>query len=67
MSGSMRNAVFMDQVVHNFEDRDDILYLIEEHILNNLVKIGNKFYRQATGIPQGSVLSTLLCKFVESG
>ena len=30
---------------------------------NNIVKIGRKHYRQRHGIPQGSVLSTLLCSF----
>lgn len=26
-------------------------------------QIGNNYYRQVVGIPQGSVLSTLLCSF----
>lgn len=43
--------------------REEILSLIEEHIKGNLLKIGSKFYLQARGIPQGSVVSTLLCSF----
>ena len=27
------------------------------------VKIGSDYYRQSVGIPQGSVLSTILCSF----
>jgi hypothetical protein len=27
------------------------------------IQIGDKFYRQIVGIPQGSVLSTILCSF----
>ena len=30
----------------------------------NLVKLGKKYYRQRNGIPQGSILSSLLCNFV---
>ena len=37
--------------------------LITEHVEFNLIKIGKKYYRQKNGIPQGSVLSSLLCNF----
>jgi telomerase reverse transcriptase len=37
--------------------------LLQEHIERNVVKIGKRFYRQKTGIPQGSVLSSILCNF----
>lgn len=35
--------------------------LLREHITTNLVKINSKLYRQKDGIPQGSVLSSMLC------
>ena len=35
--------------------------LLREHITTNLVKIGPRLFRQKDGIPQGSVLSSLLC------
>ena len=38
-----------------------MLSLLYEHIHNNLIKDGNRFYRQTTGIAQGSVVSSLLC------
>ena len=37
--------------------------MITEHVEFNLIKIGRKYYRQKTGVPQGSVLSSLLCNF----
>jgi telomerase reverse transcriptase len=57
-------------VVHTFEEKIQMLKLIKEHITENVIKvtkniyqkIGSRFYRQKVGIPQGSVLSTILCK-----
>lgn len=37
--------------------------MLEEHITENIVKIGHEYYRQIVGIPQGSVLSAILCSF----
>lgn len=40
------------------------LYLtLNEHVKRNVLRLGNKFYLQNFGIPQGSVLSSLLCSF----
>lgn len=41
----------------------DINVILKEHITRNVVKIHCNFYLQQVGIPQGSVLSTLLCSF----
>lgn len=43
-----------------------LLGLTKEHITQNLVKIGKKYYRQRQGIPQGSVLSSTLCNYFYS-
>jgi telomerase reverse transcriptase len=43
--------------------KQKILSLLKEHVEYNVVKIGKKYYRQKNGIPQGSVLSSLLCSF----
>ena len=59
-----RNTVFVDSVLHQYYQRDRLLALLAEHVQNNVIKIGKKFYRQEAGIPQGSVLSNLLCNFV---
>jgi telomerase reverse transcriptase len=61
--GMKANTVFVDSAVRRFEAKDDMMRLLKEHVEQNLVKIGKKFYRQKNGIPQGSVLSTLLCSF----
>ncbi|KAL5321239.1 hypothetical protein ACEPPN_012053 [Leptodophora sp. 'Broadleaf-Isolate-01'] len=58
-----KNTIFTSAIVSQFRDRDEILNLLDEHITRNMVKIGKKFYRQKEGIPQGSVLSSLLCNY----
>ena len=58
-----RHSIFVDQVVRRTHTRDDLLNLLDEHVRHNLVKIGKKIYRQKAGIPQGSVVSSLLCNF----
>eukprot|EP00118_Oscarella_pearsei_P018196 m.185167 g.185167 ORF g.185167 m.185167 type:complete len:1013 (+) comp39334_c0_seq80:52-3090(+) len=62
--GKYHNAVLNDQV-HNYslEERSSLLTLLQSHIKNNFLKIHGKCYRQTVGIPQGSILSTLLCNF----
>ncbi|KAJ5804517.1 uncharacterized protein N7518_000820 [Penicillium psychrosexuale] len=56
------NTVFVE-CGQKVNDADGLLELLSEHVQNNLVKIGKKFFRQRNGIPQGSVLSSLLCNF----
>jgi telomerase reverse transcriptase len=58
-----KNTIFVGNVVNQFRETDELLNLLEEHIRHNMVKIGKKFYRQKEGIPQGSVLSSLLCNY----
>ncbi|KZV30425.1 telomerase reverse transcriptase [Dorcoceras hygrometricum] len=43
--------------------KEEFNILLKEHIKNNVVQLDKKFYLQRVGIPQGSVLSTLLCSF----
>ncbi|CAL1716650.1 unnamed protein product [Somion occarium] len=63
LAGALRNTIFVDQVVYPYAQKQEVLELLEEHITENLVKIGEDYYRQTVGIPQGSVLSALLCSF----
>jgi telomerase reverse transcriptase len=63
IANKKRNTVFVDTPVVKNHDTDNLLYLLDEHVRNNLVKIGKKYFRQRNGIPQGSVLSSLLCNF----
>ncbi|CEO58739.1 hypothetical protein PMG11_03444 [Penicillium brasilianum] len=57
------NTVYVDTIKQKEHDADELLCLLEEHVSNNLVKIGKNYFRQRNGIPQGSVLSSLLCNF----
>jgi telomerase reverse transcriptase len=56
-------TVFVDLEGKTHKRRAGILALLREHIERNIVQIGKKFYRQTTGIPQGSIVSSLLCNF----
>ena len=58
-----KNTVFVDAVVQTSQKRDKLLDLLEEHVERNVIKIGKKFFKQKAGIPQGSVLSSLLCNY----
>lgn len=60
---SKKNAVYVDSVFRKSHSTHDLLALIDSHIQENLVKIGKKFYRQKNGIPQGSVISSVLCNY----
>ena len=66
------HRVLIEQILPQFMSKDCALELLEEHVTNNLLKVlscerrlniqmGKHFYRQKVGIPQGSVLSTVLC------
>ncbi|CAI6341564.1 unnamed protein product [Periconia digitata] len=61
--GEKANTIFVHTAAQHVETKDDLMQLLREHVERNVVKIGKKFYRQKNGIPQGSVLSTILCNF----
>jgi telomerase reverse transcriptase len=63
LAAGRTNTVFVENVVNQFRDKDELLSLLTEHVQRNMVKIGKKLYRQKEGIPQGSVLSSLLCSY----
>jgi len=58
-----KDTIFVENIVNQFRSTNELLNLLTEHITQNLVKIGKKYYRQKEGIPQGSVLSSLLCNY----
>lgn len=58
-----KSTVFVDNVVQTAQRKNFLLDLLEDHVERNIVKIGKKFFRQKAGIPQGSVLSSLLCSY----
>lgn len=63
LAGGKKSTIFVDNVVQTTQRKDDLLDLLEDHVERNIVKIGKKFFRQKAGIPQGSVLSSLLCSY----
>lgn len=58
-----RNTVLVDTATSKNHSGNALLDLLSEHVRKNLVKIGKKYFYQKNGIPQGSVLSSLLCNF----
>ena len=60
-AANKRRTVFVDSIVQQLQTKAKMLDLLKEHVESNIVKIGRKFFRQKAGIPQGSVLSSLLC------
>ena len=43
--------------------KEELLFNLNEHVKCNVLQLDKKFYLQNVGIPQGSVLSSLLCSF----
>lgn len=56
-------TVRVDAASEQIEQRENLLAILYEHLERNIVKFGQKYYRQVIGVPQGSILSTLLCSF----
>lgn len=63
IASSKKNTVYVDSVFRKAHKTRDLLALMASHIQQNLVKIGKKYYRQKDGIPQGSVVSSILCNY----
>ncbi|KAK4689413.1 telomerase reverse transcriptase, partial [Tremellales sp. Uapishka_1] len=59
----LRNAVLLELGRRKQVTRESCLELIRVHIEENIIQIGQQLYRQKTGIPQGSKISSLLCSF----
>jgi len=62
-AAAKNQTVFINGMAQDIQQKHAVLSLLKEHVERNIVKIGKRFYRQKDGIPQGSVLSTLLCSF----
>eukprot|EP00939_MAST-03C_sp_MAST-3C-sp1_P001259 g1259.t1 len=59
--GGTKRSVIVDGVVQKYLKRRSVLELIRGHVTRNVVRMGNRYFTQRRGIPQGSVLSTVLC------
>jgi telomerase reverse transcriptase len=58
-----KSTVYVENAMRSVHDVQALYNLMNEHVSNNIVKVGKKFYRQKCGIPQGSVLSSFLCNY----
>lgn len=58
-----KDTIFIDGTIQKTHETKNLLALTTAHIEQNLVRIGKKYYRQKTGIPQGSILSSTLCNY----
>ncbi|KAF5956036.1 hypothetical protein HYC85_008892 [Camellia sinensis] len=43
--------------------KEELYFNLNEHVKQNVLQLDKKYYLQHVGIPQGSVLSSLLCSF----
>ncbi|WFD00878.1 RNA-directed DNA polymerase [Malassezia yamatoensis] len=59
-----RHAVLIDQVAYVLTNAKQVLSQIHSHVTQTLVRFGCNLYRQRNGVPQGSVLSTILCNLL---
>ncbi|KAI4385161.1 hypothetical protein MLD38_003219 [Melastoma candidum] len=57
------HGVFIKQERGKIISRDELFSNLIELVKRNVVQFDKSFYLQVVGIPQGSVLSTLLCSF----
>ncbi|XP_027535502.1 telomerase reverse transcriptase isoform X5 [Neopelma chrysocephalum] len=60
-SASLQNAIVVEQSLTFNETSTSLFNFFLQMIHNNILEIGNRYYLQCCGIPQGSILSTLLC------
>ncbi|KAJ9602431.1 Telomerase reverse transcriptase [Cladophialophora chaetospira] len=63
IAAKKRHVIFTDQGQQKVWSRDSLLELLKGHIGDSMVKIGKRYMKQIDGIPQGSVLSILLCSY----
>ena len=54
-------AIYNDKGSYSEVHRETLLSLLKEHLMSNIVMDKKDFYVQQKGIPQGSVVSAILC------
>ncbi|KAL2308141.1 hypothetical protein Nmel_001143 [Mimus melanotis] len=60
-NASLQNAIVVEQSLTFQETSSSLFNFFLQMIRNSILKIRNRYYLQCCGIPQGSILSTLLC------
>lgn len=59
-----KGRIYIDKCAGELVCKDAMSNKLDEHLHRSLVRIGRHLYRQKVGIPQGSILSSLLCNMV---
>ncbi|TDH73412.1 hypothetical protein CCR75_003794 [Bremia lactucae] len=57
----IKNTMLVDGVLYDYLKKSTALGLLKEHLSTNVVHINGHEFVQRCGIPQGSVISTILC------
>uniref|UniRef100_A0A674HCS2 Telomerase reverse transcriptase n=1 Tax=Taeniopygia guttata TaxID=59729 RepID=A0A674HCS2_TAEGU len=60
-NASLQNAIVVEQSLTFYETSSSLFNFFLQMIHNIILEIRNRYYLQCCGIPQGSILSTLLC------
>ncbi|XP_012074552.1 telomerase reverse transcriptase isoform X2 [Jatropha curcas] len=55
------HTVLVNQGFNRYMKKKELLFNLKEHVKRNVLQLDKKFYLQGLGIPQGSILSSLLC------
>ncbi|XP_057456019.1 telomerase reverse transcriptase [Lotus japonicus] len=58
-----QHGVFVNQERRQRVKKEELFSNLTEHMKHNVLRFDGKFYLQGVGIPQGGVLSSLLCSF----
>ncbi|KAM7262138.1 hypothetical protein ACFE04_021215 [Oxalis oulophora] len=57
------HSVHVNEGGSRFLKKDELIFTLTELVKHNILQFGKKLYLQGIGIPQGSVVSSLLCSF----
>ncbi|KAG6679659.1 hypothetical protein I3842_13G004200 [Carya illinoinensis] len=55
------HSVLVNQEWSRYVKKEELFFTLKEHVKFNVLQFNKKFYLQGLGIPQGSILSSLLC------
>ena len=58
------HAVFVDSVAYALADAERALYQLTHHVRSHDVLLGRDVHRQVVGVPQGSIVATMLCNLM---
>ncbi|XP_056159211.1 telomerase reverse transcriptase isoform X3 [Syzygium oleosum] len=58
---SSLHGVLTNQERSRFVKREELFFNLIEHVKRNVLQFDKNFYLQGVGIPQGSIISSLLC------